>query len=169
MSNDIGVFLCGPGLVDVGAAHHRVCVSAAVIPRDIRVRRGVDGGLMRPHRALDEELKQVGAQHVPVVVVVLLAVFADHHQTPHTVRCQQCLIDREIGQILFDRHPFGGIERRARLEGIQRRRRVAGIVGERVRGQARRKIVAHVLHGSQQAVGRATFRRVLRRRRPETS
>ncbi len=92
---------------------------------------------MRAHGAVDEQLQQVGAQHVPVVVVVLLTFVAAHHQATNTFVCQQGLVDRKVGEVGLDRGALLRIQRLARFEGVKRRRRVAWVVGERIGWQTR--------------------------------
>ena len=98
---------------------------------------------MRADGAVDQQLQQVGAQHVPVVVVVLLAFVAAHHQAANSLVRQQCFVDGQIGEIGLDRGALLRIQRLARLDRVQRRRRVARVVGERVGRQTRREVVAH--------------------------
>lgn len=99
---------------------------------------------MGPHCSVDQKLKQVGAQHVPVVVVVLVALIAADHQTAEPPVGEQCFVDREIGQIGLHRGAFLRVQWLAGFQSVQRRRRVTGVVGERVGRQARRQVVAHV-------------------------
>ena len=86
----------------------------------------------------DEELQQVRAQHVPVVVVVLVAVLTADDETADPTRGQQCLVDGEVRKVLFDRQPLRGVQRLTRLDRVQRGRRVVGISGEGVRWKTRR-------------------------------
>src|SRR6516225_11409343 len=95
---------------------------------------------MRTHGAIDQQLQQVRAQHVPVVIVVLLALVAAHHQSTNPFVRQQGFV---IGEIGVDRHALLLIQGLAWLDGIQRRRRVAGVVGEWVGRQTRWEVVAH--------------------------
>ena len=118
-------------------------VPAAVVPRDVGVGLGVVGRLVRTDRAVDQQLQQVGAQHVPVVIVVLLAFVAAHHQSANSLVRQQRLVDRQIGQVGLDRDALLRIQRLARLDGIQRRRRVARVVGERIGRQTWWEVVSH--------------------------
>ena len=90
---------------------------------------------MRTYAAVGQKLKKVGAQHIPVVVVVLVAVVAAHHQTADALVRQQGLIDREVGQVRFDSGTFLGIQRLAGLKRIQSSRGIMRVVGERVRGR----------------------------------
>jgi len=48
---------------------------------------------MRPHCSVDQKLKQVGAQHVPVVVAILVAIIAADHQAADSPVGKQCLVD----------------------------------------------------------------------------
>ena len=120
-----------------------VGVSPAVIPRDVGVRFGVVGRLVRADGAVDQQLQQVGPQHVPVVIVVLLTLVAAHHESANSLVRQQGLVNRQVGQVGLDRHSLLLIQGLSRLDGVQRRRRVAGVVGERVGRQTRREVVAH--------------------------
>ncbi len=120
-----------------------VGVPAAIIPGDVGIRFGVIGRLVRTHGAVDQQLQQVRAQHVPVVVVVLLTLVATHHQSANTFVRQQCLVNRQVGQVGLDRHPLLGVKRLTGLHVIQRRRRVAWIVGEWIGRQTGREVVAH--------------------------
>lgn len=108
---------------------------------------------MRAHRAVDEELKQVGAQHVPVVVMVLVAVIAAHHQAADALACQQRLVDGEVSEVGFDGGAFLRVQRLARLQSVQRRRRITRIVGERIRRQAWWQVVAHASHITRAPLG----------------
>ena len=98
---------------------------------------------MRADRAVDQQLQQVGAQHVPVVVMVLLAFVAAHDQAANSLVRQQCLVNREIGQIGLDRGPLLRVQRLPGLQGVERSRGVARVVGERIGRQTRREVVAH--------------------------
>lgn len=89
---------------------------------------------MRAHGAVDEQLQQIRTQHVPVVVVVLLAVFAAHDESTDTAVAEECLVDSEVRQVFFYGQPFLGIERLAGLDCIEGGRRVGGVSGERIRG-----------------------------------
>ncbi|GAA3726815.1 hypothetical protein GCM10022238_46790 [Gordonia hankookensis] len=66
------------------------------------------------------------------MIVVLVAVVAHHDESADPPLGQQCLIDREVGQILLDRHPLVLIERDAGLHRVERRGRIAGVICERV-------------------------------------
>ena len=85
---------------------------------------------MRTHCAVDQKLKKVGAQHVPVVIVVGVAVIAAHHQTADATVGQERLVDREICQIGLHRGTLLRIEWLAGLKGIKSRRRVGRVIGE---------------------------------------
>ena len=98
---------------------------------------------MRTNGAIEQKLKQVGAQHVPVVIVVLAAVVAAHHETSDTAMRQQRLVDREIAEIGLHRRALIGVQWLAGLKRVQCRRRITGIVGERVGRQGRWQVVAH--------------------------
>ena len=56
---------------------------------------------------------------------------------------QQCLVDREVGQIGLDRSALLGIQRLPGFQCVQSRRRVTRVVGERVGRQAWWQVVAH--------------------------
>lgn len=99
---------------------------------------------MWPYCAVDQKLKQVGAQHIPVVVVILVAVVTAHHQAADSPVGQQCFVDREIGQIGFHSCALVRVQGLAGLQSLQRSRRVTRVVSERVGRQARRQVVAHV-------------------------
>lgn len=88
---------------------------------------------MWPDGAVDKELQQIGPQHVPIVVVVLLTFVAADDETANSLVRQQRFVHREIGEVGFDRRPLVRIQRLARLDGVERRRRIVRIVGERVR------------------------------------
>ena len=90
-----------------------------------------------------EQLQQVGAQHVPVVIVVLLALVAADHEAANSLVRQQCFVDGEVCQIGFDSGAFLRVQRLPRLQGIERRRRIARVVGERVRRQSWWQVVSH--------------------------
>ncbi|CPU31903.1 Uncharacterised protein [Mycobacteroides abscessus] len=79
------------------------------------------------------------------MVVILLAFITANHEAADSLVGQQCLIDREVGEILFDRDPLLRVERLTRLDSIERGRWIVGVIGERVRWQSRRKVVAHTL------------------------
>jgi len=98
---------------------------------------------MRAHGAVDQQLQQVGTQHVPVVIVVLLALVAADHQAANTLGRQQSLVNSQVGKVGFDRHPLLRIQRLAGLDSIQRRRWVTGVVGKWVGRQTRWEVVAH--------------------------
>ncbi len=68
-----------------------------------------------------EELQQVGAQHVPVVVVVLLALVAADDEPANALVRQEGLVHGQIGQIRFDGYAFLRIQRLSRLDRIERR------------------------------------------------
>ena len=57
-----------------GVGEHRVGVAAAVLPRDVVRRVGVERGLVRAHLALVEQLLQARPQQAPLVVVLLAAI-----------------------------------------------------------------------------------------------
>lgn len=76
--------------------------------------------------AVDQQLQQIRAQHVPVVVVILLAFITANHEAADSLVGQQCLIDREVGEILFDRDPLLRVERLTRLDRIERGRWIVG-------------------------------------------
>lgn len=75
--------------------------------------------------------------------MVFLAVVADDDEPTNPTMCQQCLIDGEVGQILFDREPLTLIQGDARLHRIQHGSRIAGVVGERVWWKARWEMITH--------------------------
>ena len=99
---------------------------------------------MRTDRAVNKKLKKVGAQHIPVVIVVGVAFVAAHHKAADAAMGQQCLVHRQVGQIGFDRGALLGIQRLAGLQRVQSRRRVTRVVGEWIGRQAWWQVVAHV-------------------------
>ena len=99
---------------------------------------------MRADSAVYQQLQEVGAQHVPVVIVVLLTFVATHHKSANSPVRQQSFINSQIGQVGLDCDPLLLIQRLTWLDGVQRRRRVTGVVGKRIGRQTRRKVVAHV-------------------------
>ena len=111
---------------------------------------------MGAHGAVDQQLQQVGAQHIPVVVVVLLAFVAGHHQAANSFVRQQCLVNRQVGEIGLDRGPLLRVQRLAGLDFVERRRRVTRVIGERVRRQTRWQVVTHDLHITQPSSYRAS-------------
>src|SRR5882757_7583769 len=98
---------------------------------------------MRTHSTVDQQLQQVGAQHVPIVVVVLLAFVAAHHQAADSLVSQQRLVYRKVCEIGLDRGPLLWVQRLARLEGIKSRRGVARVIGERIGRQTRWQVITH--------------------------
>ena len=129
---------------------------------------------MRADRAVDQQLQQVRAQHVPVVIVVLLAFVAAHHQTANSLVRQQCLVDRQIGEIGFDGDALLRVQRLARLERVERRRRIARVIGERVGRQTWRQVVTHGSTvrspaGIAPALARPSHRRVATLRAPDVA
>lgn len=76
---------------------------------------------MRTNGAIDQQLKQVCPQHVPVVVVLLLAVLAGNHEAAHPTVDKQCLVDGKVGKVLFDRVAFLGVQGLTGLQGVERR------------------------------------------------
>ena len=121
-----------------------VGVTAAVVPCHIRVGTRIDRRFVRTNRAVDQKLQQVGAQHVPVVVVIFLAVVADHDEAANSPVGEQRLVDGEIGEILLDREPFALVQGDAGLHRIQHRSRITGVVGERVWWEARWEMITHI-------------------------
>ncbi len=63
---------------------------------------------MRADGSVHEQLQQVCAQHVPVVVVILLAVLAADYETADTAVSEECLVNSEVSEILLDRLAFVG-------------------------------------------------------------
>ncbi len=120
-----------------------VGVAAAVVPGDVGVGARVDGRLMGADGAVDEELDQVRAEHVPVVVVVLVAVITHDDEAPDAAVGEQRLVDGEVGQVFFDRQPLVLVQRDARLHAVQCGSGVARVVGERVRREAGWQVVTH--------------------------
>ena len=98
---------------------------------------------MRTHSAVDQQLQQVGAQHVPIVVVVLLAFVAAHHQTANSLVRQQRFVHRQVGEIGLDSGPLLRVQRLARLDCIKRRRGVARVIGERIGRQTWWQVITH--------------------------
>ena len=81
---------------------------------------------MRADSAVYQQLQEVGAQHVPVVIVVLLTFVATHHKSANSPVRQQSFINSQIGQVGLDCDPLLLIQRLTWLDGVQRRRRVTG-------------------------------------------
>jgi len=102
-----------------------------------------------PDRAVGQQLQQVGAQHVPVVVVILLAFVAGDHQAADPSVREQCLVDGQIGKIGLHRHPLLRVQRLRGLDVVEQRRGIARIVGERIGRQARWQVVSHGSHPTQ--------------------
>lgn len=98
---------------------------------------------MRADGAVDKQLQQIGTQHVPVVIVVLLALVAAHYKSTNSLVRQQSFVYGQIGQVGLDGHPLLLIEGLARLDCLQCGRRVTGVVGKRIGRQTRRQVVAH--------------------------
>lgn len=88
---------------------------------------------MGTDRTVDQQLEQVRSKHVPVVVVVLLAIFAAHDETANTAVAEQCFVDGQISQILLDGKPLLRIQRLSRLDSVEGGRWVGGVTGERIR------------------------------------
>ena len=99
---------------------------------------------MRAHGAVDQKLKKIGAQHIPVVVVVGVALVAADHEATDAALGQECLVYREVGQVGFDGGALLGIKGLTGLKRIEGGRRIARVVGKRVRRQAWWQVVAHV-------------------------
>lgn len=98
---------------------------------------------MRSDAAVHQQLQQVCPQHVPVVVVVLLAVVAAYDESADTAVCQKCLVYSQICQICFDGEPLLMVQWLAWLDGFECGRRIAGIVGKRIWWQTRWQVVTH--------------------------
>jgi hypothetical protein len=107
---------------------------------------------MRADGAVDEQLQQICAQHIPVVVVVLLALVAAHDKPANSLMRQQSFVNGQVGQVGLHRHPLLGIQGLSRLDGVQRRRRVTGVVGKRIGWQTRWEVVAHASRLRRRAV-----------------
>lgn len=88
---------------------------------------------MGTNSAVDQELEKVGSQHVPVVVVILLAVLAADHESANTAVSEECLVHREIGEVFLDGEPLLGVQRLAGLDCIEGGRGVGGVTGEGIR------------------------------------
>ncbi|GAA2774007.1 hypothetical protein GCM10010533_08950 [Mycolicibacterium pallens] len=56
---------------------------------------------------------------------------------------EQCLVDRQVRQIGFDRGALLGVQGLPGLQCIQRSRRVGRVIGERIWWQAWWEVVAH--------------------------
>ncbi|MDF2894858.1 MAG: hypothetical protein K0Q46_1644 [Rhodococcus erythropolis] len=123
--------------------HRRVGVSTAVVPRDICLRHRVVGRLVGADGSVHEELQQVCAQHVPVVVVILLAVLAAHYETADAAVSEERLVDGEVSEILLDRLAFVGVEWLARLDGIESRGGVSWVAGEGIWRQTGGQLITH--------------------------
>lgn len=98
---------------------------------------------MRAHGAIDQELEKIGTEHVPIVIMILLAVFAADDESADPAMRQQRLVHGEVGQILFHGETLMGIEWLTRFDGIESCRRVGGVAGEGVRGQTWRQLITH--------------------------
>jgi len=98
---------------------------------------------VRTDSAIDEKLKKVGAQHIPVVIMVLLTLVAAHHQTANPAMGQQRLVDREVCEVGLDRRALLRIQRLTGLQSVEGSRRITRIVGERIWRQAWWEVVAH--------------------------
>ncbi len=81
---------------------------------------------MRAHGAVDQELEEVGTEHVPIVVVILLAVFAADDETADPTMRQQRLVHGEVGQIFLHGETLVGVEWLARFDRIESCGRVGG-------------------------------------------
>jgi IMP dehydrogenase len=98
---------------------------------------------VRTDGPVDQQLQQIRAQHVPIVVVILLAFVAADDETANSFVGQQGLVDGQVRKIRLDGGPLLRIEWLTRFQGVERRRRIAGIVGERVRRQSWWQVVSH--------------------------
>jgi hypothetical protein len=107
---------------------------------------------MRADGAVDEQLQQICTQHVPVVVVVLLALVAAHDKPANPLVRQQGFVNGQVGQVGLHRHSLLLIQGLSRLNGVQCRRRVAGVVGKRIGWQTRWEVVAHASRLRKRAV-----------------
>ena len=76
---------------------------------------------MRTHGSVDEKLKEIGPQHIPIVIVIGGAILAGHHQTANAAVAKQRLIDCEVGQVGFDRGAFLRVQRLAGFESVESR------------------------------------------------
>jgi hypothetical protein len=98
---------------------------------------------MGAHGAVDQQLQQIGPQHVPVVIVVLLALVTAHHQTANSLVRQQCFIDCKVGEVGLDRGAFLRVQRLAGFQSVECSGRIARVIGERIRRQTRREVISH--------------------------
>lgn len=126
-----------------GVVHGSICVSTAVVPGHVGFGNRIVGRLVRADGAVDEELQQVGSEHVPVVVVVLLAVFAADDEAADASVGEQGFVDGEVGQVFFHGESLMGIEWLARFDRVEGCGRVGGVAGEGVRGQTGRQLITH--------------------------
>ena len=113
--------------------HRCVCVATAVVPRDIRVRHRIVCGLVRTHGADDEQLEKIGSEHVPVVVVILLAVLAAHDETADASVSEESLVHGKVRQIFLYGEPLLRIEWLAGFDRVEGGRGVGGVTGEGIR------------------------------------
>lgn len=131
-----GTFRCLLVVVTVAVqcvVHRRVGVAAAVVPGDVCVGNRVVRRLVWTHGSVDEQLQEVGPKHVPVVVVVLLAVLAAHDETTYSSVSEKCLVHGEVSKIFFDGEPFLRVEWLSGLDRVESGRWVGGVSGERIR------------------------------------
>jgi hypothetical protein len=98
---------------------------------------------MRPHGAVDQQLQQIGPQHVPVVIVVLLAFITADHKSANSLVRQQRFVYRQIGQVGLHRGALLRVKWLPGFEGVERSRGVARVIGERIRRQTRWQVVTH--------------------------
>jgi hypothetical protein len=91
-----------------------------------------------PDGAVHEELEEVGPEHVPVVIVILLTVFTAHDEATNPAMGQQSLVYGEVGQVFLHSESLVGVEWLARFDRIESCGRVGGVAGKGVRGQTGR-------------------------------
>jgi len=88
---------------------------------------------VRADGSVHEQLQQVCAQHVPVVVVILLAVLAAHDETADASVSEESLVHGKVRQIFLYGEPLLRIEWLAGFDRVEGGRGVGGVTGEGIR------------------------------------
>ena len=73
---------------------------------------------MRADGPVDEQLQQICPQHVPVVVVVLLALVAAHDKPANPLVRQQSFVNGQIREVGLYRESLLLIQGLSRLDGV---------------------------------------------------